>query len=188
MGFRCTWVHNANELIVGGVCFYLSYGKIVGEEVLAKFKHNLVVHESDLPKGKGWSPLTWQILEGKNTIPVTLFEADVKVDSGVIYAQEWLEFDGTELIDELRQAQAEATIRLCREFVANYPQSTTLGKQQIGEETFYRRRTPKDSELDLNKTLAEQINLLRVVDNTNYPAYFVYKDTVYYLQVCKRDE
>jgi methionyl-tRNA formyltransferase len=38
-------------------------------------KYNLVVHESDLPKGKGWSPLTWQVIEGKKRIPITLFEA-----------------------------------------------------------------------------------------------------------------
>jgi len=64
-------VHNANELLTGEFCFYLSYGKIVSKDMLSRFKHNLVVHESDLPQGKGWSPLTWQILEGKNRIPVT---------------------------------------------------------------------------------------------------------------------
>jgi len=117
-----------------------------------------------------------------------LLEADAKVDSGTIYAQEWIEFDGTELVSELRQAQAEATIRLCQDFVANYPLSTTFGKQQTGEESFYRRRTPKDSELDIHKSLSEQINLLRVVDNKNYPAYFVFNKHVYYLQVSKRDE
>ena len=26
--------------------------------------HNLVVHESDLPFGKGMSPFTWQVVEG----------------------------------------------------------------------------------------------------------------------------
>ena len=44
--------------------FYLSYEKIVEKKVLKKFKNNLVIHASDLPKGKGWSPLSWQILKG----------------------------------------------------------------------------------------------------------------------------
>jgi methionyl-tRNA formyltransferase len=30
------------------------------------------VHESALPQGQGWSPMTWQILEGASPIPVTL--------------------------------------------------------------------------------------------------------------------
>ena len=55
------------------------------KEILKKFRNNLVVHASDLPNGKGWSPLTWQILDGKKKIHVSLIEADEKVDSGKIY-------------------------------------------------------------------------------------------------------
>jgi methionyl-tRNA formyltransferase len=64
----------------------------VPASILSQFRRNLVLHESDLPGSKGWSALTWQILEGNNRISVTLFEVAEKVDSGVIYAQEWLEF------------------------------------------------------------------------------------------------
>ena len=73
-------------------------------------RHNLVVHESPLPTGTGWSPLTWQILEGTNQIQVVLFGAANEVDSGKIYLQEVLEFAGHELIDELQKAQAESTL------------------------------------------------------------------------------
>jgi UDP-2,4-diacetamido-2,4,6-trideoxy-beta-L-altropyranose hydrolase len=172
MGHKCTWVHDFRQLNYGDICFYLSYGNIVDQEALSRFKNNLVVHESDLPKGKGWSPLTWQIIEGKNSIPVTLFEATNQVDSGFIYAQEWLEFNGTELIDELRLEQAKTTQKLCINFVHNYPQSLNSAKSQDGQSTFYKKRTPKDSKLDANKSIANQFNLLRVVDNDRYPAWF----------------
>ena len=36
---------------------------------------------------------------------------------------------------------------------------------QTGEESFYSRRWLSDSRLDVNKTIVEQFNLLRVVDN-----------------------
>ena len=49
--------------------------KIIEKEFLSKHKHNIAVHESSLPKGRGWAPLFWQILEGKNTMPIVLFEA-----------------------------------------------------------------------------------------------------------------
>ena len=63
-GHRISWVHQPEEIPRGDFCFLLGCGKIVGRETLGRNHHNLVVHESPLPKGKGWSPLTWQILEG----------------------------------------------------------------------------------------------------------------------------
>ena len=58
------------------VVFILSYHRIITKEFLNKHKHNIVVHAADLPQGKGWAPIAWQILEGKNEIVFTLFEAD----------------------------------------------------------------------------------------------------------------
>jgi methionyl-tRNA formyltransferase len=60
------------------IVFILSYGKIIEKTYLVKHKHNIVVHGSDLPKGSGWSPIFWQILGGKNGIPIVLFEASEK--------------------------------------------------------------------------------------------------------------
>jgi len=177
------WTHRVCDLGSGDLCFYLSCSQVVPKSIRDRFHHNLVVHESDLPSGKGWSPLTWQILEGKNRIPVTLFEATEKVDSGDIYLQEWLEFEGHELIDELRQAQAAATLHLCRAFVNRYPEVLQSAKPQVGKESFYPRRKPKDSRLDVNCSLAQQFNLLRVVDNEKYPAFFELHDRQYLLKV-----
>lgn len=188
LGYTWTWVHDANQLQAGELCFYLSYGKIVGTEMLSKFKHNLVVHGSDLPKGKGWSPLTWQVLAGDKKHPLTLIEADFKVDSGVIYAQNWYEFEDTELIEEMRQTQAVKTLALCRHFIENYPDIIKQAKAQIGIESFYSRRRSKDSELDINLTLKQQFNLLRVVDNQSYPAFFTFAGKRYNLKIEQADK
>jgi len=185
VGHRVLWVYGKEELRPGDFCFYLSCGQVVPTNILSLYRHNLVVHESDLPRGKGWSPLTWQILEGKNRIPATLFEAAEKVDSGVIYAQEWMEFEGHELIDELREEQASATIKLCKRFVDGYPQILDQAHEQAGEESFYPRRREADSELDLTQSLESQFDLLRVVDNQRYPAFFQYKHKRYSLKIEK---
>ncbi len=148
-------------------------------------KYNLVVHESDLPKGKGWSPVTWQILEGKKKIPVTLFEAANDVDSGQIYAKKHIEFQGHELLPEIKHQQGIITNELIIDFLRNYPQ---IGIEQKGEESFYPRRTAKDSELDLNKTLGEQFDLLRVCDNERYPAFFYKNGYKYSIKIEKEDE
>lgn len=169
-GHRVSWVHLVELVPAGDLCFYLSCSQVAPPEILDRFQHNLVVHESDLPLGRGWSPLSWQIIEGASDIAVTIFEAESSVDSGVIYAHEWLHFDGTELLSKLRSAQAVAAIGLCRNLVAEYPASVLRGRPQVGPDTSYRRRTPSDSALDPDVPLAEQFHLLRVVDNERYPA------------------
>ena len=163
--------------------FLLSCQEIVKEEFLKLNRHNLVVHESALPKGKGWSPLTWQILEGKSQLTITLFEAEEHVDAGRIYLQKEVYFDGTELIDDLRKIQGATTCALCLAFVRGYPGILRTAREQEGEESFYPRRRAEDSRLDLDKTLREQLNLLRVVDNERYPAFFDWKGIRYYLAI-----
>jgi spore coat polysaccharide biosynthesis predicted glycosyltransferase SpsG len=171
-GHRVLWAHDKDDLRPGDFCFLLGCSQIVPPELLKQFKHGLVVHESDLPRGRGWSPLTWQILEGANRIPVTLLEAAPKVDSGTIYAQEWLTFEGHELIDDLRLAAACATLRVCDLFIRGYPEALDRGREQIGAATRYPRRTPEDSQLDPNASIRSQFSLFRVVDNDRYPAFF----------------
>jgi UDP-4-amino-4,6-dideoxy-N-acetyl-beta-L-altrosamine N-acetyltransferase len=185
LGHFVHWRHDTKDLPTADFCFCLSFSKIVSKDIRNKFKHTVVVHESELPKGRGWSPLTWQILEGKNIIPVTLLEAEDSVDSGKIYKQTWIDFFGSELVDELRDGQAKATKELCQWFVDEYPQSTNSAKEQKGTPTYYNRRLPKDSQIDLNKSLFEQFNLLRIVDNQKYPAYFIHKGLRYNLAIEK---
>jgi UDP-2,4-diacetamido-2,4,6-trideoxy-beta-L-altropyranose hydrolase len=184
-GYKCTWAHSADELPGGDVCFYLSYSRIVDRATLNKYQNNLVVHESDLPTGKGWSPLTWQILEGVKSIPITLLEVDEQVDSGDIYYQDVMEFEGHELINEMRRIQAEKSIELCNLFIENYPEPTKYKKMQQGVSTYYRKRNRKDSELDITKPLIDNMNLLRTVDNDRYPAFFFFKNQKYRLLIEK---
>jgi methionyl-tRNA formyltransferase len=102
-GHQILWVHDPKDVVPVDVYFLLGCGQLVSSATMALFKHNLVVHESDLPLGKGWSPLTWQILEGENKISAILIETAEKVGSGPIYLQKSMHFKGNELIDELRQ-------------------------------------------------------------------------------------
>lgn len=171
-GHKVRWIHEPSELVEGDLCFFLGCGKRVSSELLSKHRNNLVIHESDLPKGRGWSPLTWQVLEGAGRIPVTLLEAVEEVDAGPIYMQGWLKLDGHELIDELRAEQARATFELCSNFVLKYPEILHHARPQSGEPSWYPRRTPADSQIDPDKPLIDQFNLLRVVDNAGYPAFF----------------
>jgi methionyl-tRNA formyltransferase len=163
------------------VLFILSYHKIIEEKYL-QHKHNIVIHASALPQGKGWAPLFWQILEGKNEIPFSMFEAGSGVDDGDIYMQKTLSLTGFELNAELREKQAFFTTQMCLDFLSNY-EAYKLPSKQTGEESFYPKRGAKDSKLDINKSIKEQFNLLRIVDNDSYPAFFEIDGHTYKLTI-----
>ena len=178
-GHNVLVIDSHKKISSGDILFLLSC-----EEKLVDFDlntHNLVIHASDLPKGKGWSPLTWQVLSGANSIPVVIFEADHKIDNGPIYNRVLVSLDGTELLDELRLKMFETIKKLIINFIKLYPNNK--GIDQKGESTFYKRRTKDDSELDVNEPLKAQFNKLRVVDNDRYPAYFIYKSKKYIIKV-----
>ena len=71
-------VHEADRIPEGDICFLLGCVKKLPSEVLQRNSINLVVHESDLPAGRGFSPVAWQVLEGRNHIPVCLLEAKIR--------------------------------------------------------------------------------------------------------------
>ena len=55
-----------------------------------------------MPKGRGFSPIAWEILNNSDKLTFTLFEANEKVDDGEIYYKKEIELLGTELNDDLR--------------------------------------------------------------------------------------
>jgi methionyl-tRNA formyltransferase len=166
------FLNDARELVSpNDIAFLLSYEKIVESEILRRSRSNIVVHASELPKGKGMSPMTWQVLEGCNTIPLTLFEAVEALDSGPVYLRDTVHFRGNELLPEMQELLGVKIVQMCSAFVERWPAILNRGVPQTGESTFYRKRSPEDSKLDPHKSLAEQFNLLRVVDNEQYPAF-----------------
>lgn len=182
-GFNTLIVSHQNEIKEGYVCFALSCTSIIKKINLIKNQHNIVVHPSPLPLGRGFSPLAWQILNGENEITFCLLEADENVDQGPIYQKKIVRFSGYELNSEIKKIQAQTTIQMCVEFLDNVKK---LKKHdQIGIPSYYKRRTNKDSELNINKTIKDQFNLLRIVDNERYPAFFYIDGHKYNIKIDK---
>jgi len=164
------------------IIFILSYHKIIEQQYLNLNNNNIVIHASELPQGKGWAPMFWQILEGKNSIIFTMFEASNGIDDGDVYMKKTLILTGYELNEELRDKQANFTIGMCLEFIKNYDK-LKIPTPQKGIENIYQKRTPKDSELDINKTIKEQFNLLRISNNNEYPTFFHINNKKYILKI-----
>ena len=162
--------------------FVLGYTKILPKSFIEKNKLAMVIHESNLPKGKGFSPLQWQILQNKNIIKINLIKLESKVDSGDIILTDYLKLNGSELYDEIRNKQAEVTFRLIDKFLR---QKINRYKKQKGNETFFKKRSPADSKIDIKQSLKKSFNLLRVCNNIKWPAFFYYKNQKYILKIFK---
>jgi len=183
---RVELVDDVGLLAGGDLLLLISCQQIVGRDLRERYGKTLVVHAADLPEGRGWSPLVWQILAGRQRIAVTLLEAADAVDAGAILGQRWLEFAGHELSDEINASLFAAELALL-DFAVAQSGSITPRPQDESRATWYRRRTPEDSRLDPEKTLGEQFDLLRVCDPQRYPAFFDYRGHRYVLRIEKDD-
>ena len=84
---------------------------------------------------------------------------------------------------EWRVLLAQATSDLCLAWFDRHQEVVNAAQPQHGEASHYRRRRPADSQLDAELSLAEQFNLLRVVDNQSYPAFFQWRGRRYILNL-----
>lgn len=164
--------------------FVLGYTKILKDEFLSKNRLVMVIHESNLPEGRGFSPIQWQILEGVKNIKVCLIEAKKIVDSGDILESEELNFEGTELYDEIRSAQAAVTIKLIIKFLKKYPNISRT--PQKGTPTFYRKRNFSDSELDIKLSIEKNFPKLRIGNNEDWPSFFHLNGETYIIKIFKK--
>lgn len=185
-GLNTELIYDCNMASGGRISFLLSCTKIVGKAFLDLYQHNIVVHASNLPEGKGFTPLKWQILEGKNEIVLTMFEAAEEVDAGSYYQKERIFFKGTELLDELQDIMAEKIIIMCETYALAPYNFTAI--EQSGMESFYPKRTKEDDRLDIDKTIREQFNHLRIADNDRFPLWFSYNNNKYYIKIYREKE
>ena len=155
------------------IIFYLGYDKLVSSKYLSLSKINLVVHESDLPKDKGWSPVTWGVLKGKVQFTATLFKPNDRVDSGNFFLKKKFIIHKDCLIDEIRQKQFKATKYLINKFLRRYPEILKKEIKQKGKTNFLKKRTPKDSKININKSIISQFDHLRTLDTKRYPGWFI---------------
>jgi len=163
------------------VLLLVSCTQIIPPAVRAKFKRCLVIHESALPEGRGWSPMAWQVRQGQRDIVVSLIECADPVDSGGILAQRCFTLEGHELADEINARRDAVRLDLMDWAVAN-PEASAVPQQ--GEGTAYRRLTEDDHRLDAEGSIAAQFDVLRACDD-RFPAWFEHRGHRYHVALRK---
>jgi methionyl-tRNA formyltransferase len=183
-----TLFQRKKELIGGDILFLISCNEIITYSDREKYSFCLVLHASDLPQGRGWSPHIWEILNGAESITLSLVEAEEKIDSGRIWKKIEITIPKHALWDEINYLVFKAEIELINYAIQNMLTIKPIEQQETNDLIYYSKRTPEDSRIDVNKSIADQFNLIRVCDPIRFPAYFEYLGNLYSLKLEKRSD
>lgn len=180
-------VHSQKELTCGDILFLISCNEKVLDEERNKFNKTLLIHASDLPKGRGWSPHIWEIINGATQVTVALLEATDEIDAGDIWKKVKVKIPKTALFDEINDLIFQSEIKLM-DFAINNFETVKPTPQPPSIPSYWSKRTPNDSEIDIDKKISEQFNLIRVCNPKFFPAFF-YKDGIRFnIEIKKHDK
>ena len=127
----------------------------------------VIFHMTDLPFGRGGSPLQNLIVRGIRTTQLSALRCVAELDAGPIYLKRPLSLEGT--AEEILQRAAEETGRMILEITRDRP----VPAPQEGPVVEFRRRTPADGDLAGVAGLDAVYDHIRMLDADGYPPAFV---------------
>lgn len=127
----------------------------------------VLFHMTDLPYGRGGSPLQNLIVRGHESTMMTALRVQKGLDTGDVYCKRPLSLLGTASEVFLRAEQV--MLEMTREILTERP----VPVPQTGEVTVFKRRTPQQSAIDGITTLQEFFDRIRMLDAEGYPAAFI---------------
>lgn len=181
-------VRQKQQLSGGDILFLLSCTEIISSHERSAYSRCLVLHASDLPKGRGWSPHIWSLLEGEEELTVTLLEAADKIDSGSIWHKLKFQVPKHALWDEINEQLFKKQLQLIDFAIDNFNEVSPKPQDPRLEPSYYRKRTPADSAIDPYKSIASQFDKLRVCDPKRFPAYIELHGRRYKIILEKADD
>lgn len=177
-----------NELSGGDILFLISCSEIVSAADRSAYRAALVLHASDLPLGRGWSPHIWQLIEGGDQVTLTLLEAEDKVDSGRIWKKLKFPVPKHALWDEINASLFNAEIELIDFAIKEFEHIRPYAQDPTIEPTYFQRRSPLDSRIDPTQSIAAQFDQIRVCDPNRFPPFFELHGKKYKLILEKIDD
>ena len=160
------------DLTGGDILFLISCSEIINSRDRAAYSSTLVLHASNLPQGRGWSPHIWQIINGAEIITLCLIDAEDVVDSGKIWGKRIISVPKHLLWNEINELLFNAEIELIEFAVNEYKNIFPIKQDCDTKPTYHRRRSPIDSKIDPFQSIASQFDSIRICDPNRFPAFF----------------
>ncbi len=176
-GFKLLRLRSVDELQIDALAsfkpshvFFPHWSWSIPLDVLTQFEC-VVFHMTDLPFGRGGSPLQNLIVRGIETTQLSALRCEETLDSGPIYLKEPLSTLGTAEEVFLRAAA------LMEGMIVRIVEDRLQPVAQTGEPTLFQRRRPSQSNLSQAQTLREVHDLIRMLDADGYPQAYVEIDS-----------
>ncbi len=147
--------------------FFAHWSQKVPREII-ETTECVCFHMTDLPYGRGGSPLQNLILKDKKTeTNLSAFRMEQELDAGPIYGKTSLSLAGS-----AREIFGRAAVRMM-EMIEKIVLTEPEPYPQEGKATTFQRRTPKESELTEAMSLREIYDYIRALDAPDYPHAFL---------------
>lgn len=127
----------------------------------------VIFHMTDLPFGRGGSPLQNLIARGIYETRMSALKCSGELDAGDIYLKRNLSLWGSAEEIYLRAAE------LSKEMMIEIVREDLQPKAQEGEKVVFRRRTPEEGNLCQLNSLNKVFDYIRMLDADTYPQAFV---------------
>jgi methionyl-tRNA formyltransferase len=127
----------------------------------------IIFHMTDLPYGRGGSPLQNLIARGISETKISALRCVDEMDAGPIYLKRPLSLHGS--AEEIFLRAAKIIEDMIVEIINKQPDPVP----QQGEPTVFKRRKPEQSNMAGVKTLEEAFDLIRMLDADGYPHAFL---------------
>jgi len=153
--------------------FFPHWSWIIQREIFTRFTC-VVFHMTDLPYGRGGSPLQNLIVRGHRETKLTALQCVAELDAGPVYTKRPLSLSGT--AEEILRRASDLVEEMIVEIVRLRPETVP----QFGQVVEFKRRQPKDGNISELDTLLAAYDFIRMLDADGYPPAFLETENMYF--------
>ncbi len=159
----------ANDLkkIDPGIIFFPHWSNIIPAEIYRDFEC-IIFHMTDLPYGRGGSPLQNLIVRGHKETMISALRCVEELDAGPIYIKKPLSLSGS--ANEIF-SRSDALIE---DMIVEILKSNPEPIPQNGEPVVFKRRKPEEGDWSKAPTLSEVYDYIRMLDAEGYPPAYIH--------------
>jgi len=151
--------------------FFPHWSWIIPKEIYEKYEC-VVFHMTDLPYGRGGSPLQNLIVRGHKSSKLSVLKVAGELDAGPIYTKRDLDLSGT--AEDILKRVSDVTFSVIKE-MAN---KDNIAIPQQGEIVKFARRKPEDGDLSVLVEIEKVYDYIRMLDAEGYPLSFLEKNNL----------
>lgn len=143
--------------------FMPHWSYIVSNEITDNWQC-VVFHMTDLPYGRGGSPLQNLIVRGHKETKISAIKVTEKLDGGPVYMKHPLSLEGSAQEIFVRCADI-----IFQEMLPVFLTKNVVPEPQEGEPVVFRRRKPEDGQITPDMELDKIYDYIRMLDAEGYP-------------------